>query len=252
MRGALECPVRLHQHGGCRRHRAHLAHQDRARRGRRLGAHRRLLRLAGLGHGLAVGPADVGYVLGMGSAAHLGTDLAISLCRGNVAAFGIRGSRPGRPGGRPAGAGGGGERSHRSLFSPVVELTASGRHGRQAGQTRDARQHAVALAIDVPRVHVVLRRGSVHALARRSPQSGAAGQVGAGGNEIVTNTFWFMGGYARYVWPCFALALLVLAWNLWSARRYQVAARLRAVRALAAAAAATASAVGGAPAGTAD
>jgi heme exporter protein CcmD len=64
----------------------------------------------------------------------------------------------------------------------------------------------------------------------------------------VTNTFWFMGGYARYVWPCFALALLVLAWNLWSARRYQVAARLRAVRALAAAAAATVSA---APAGTA-
>jgi heme exporter protein CcmD len=67
----------------------------------------------------------------------------------------------------------------------------------------------------------------------------------------VTNTFWFMGGYARYVWPCFALALLVLAWNLWSARRYQVAARLRAVRALAAAAAATASAVAAAPAGTA-
>jgi heme exporter protein CcmD len=60
----------------------------------------------------------------------------------------------------------------------------------------------------------------------------------------VTNTFWFMGGYARYVWPCFALALLVLAWNLWSARRYQVAARLRAVRALAAAAAATVSAAG--------
>jgi heme exporter protein CcmD len=40
-----------------------------------------------------------------------------------------------------------------------------------------------------------------------------------------------MGGYARYVWPCFAFAFLVLAWNLWSARRLQAAARLRAKRA---------------------
>jgi heme exporter protein CcmD len=42
-----------------------------------------------------------------------------------------------------------------------------------------------------------------------------------------------MGGYARFVWPCFALAGLVLAWNLWSARRYRAAARARAQRALA-------------------
>ncbi len=52
--------------------------------------------------------------------------------------------------------------------------------------------------------------------------------------------FWSMGGYARFVWPCFAFVLLVLAWNLWSARSHQLAARVRARRALAAAAAATA------------
>ena len=46
------------------------------------------------------------------------------------------------------------------------------------------------------------------------------------------NAFWSMGGYARYVWPCFAFAGVVLAWNLWSARRYYAAARLRAERAL--------------------
>jgi heme exporter protein CcmD len=44
--------------------------------------------------------------------------------------------------------------------------------------------------------------------------------------------FWSMGGYARFVWPCFALACAVLAWNLWSARRYHAAALLRARRAL--------------------
>jgi heme exporter protein CcmD len=49
--------------------------------------------------------------------------------------------------------------------------------------------------------------------------------------------FWSMGGYARYVWPCFGFAGAVLAWNLWSARRLLQAARTRAGRALAMAAA---------------
>ena len=44
--------------------------------------------------------------------------------------------------------------------------------------------------------------------------------------------FWSMGGYARYVWPCFSFAGVILGWNLWSARRYRVAAQLRARRAL--------------------
>ena len=54
--------------------------------------------------------------------------------------------------------------------------------------------------------------------------------------------FWSMGGYARYVWPCFAFAGVILGWNLWSARRYRVAAQLRARRALEAADADTAAA----------
>jgi heme exporter protein CcmD len=65
--------------------------------------------------------------------------------------------------------------------------------------------------------------------------------MGGGGNQIVTGTgFWHMGGYARYVWPCFAFAGVILGWNLWSARRYRVAAQLRARRALAMAGTATA------------
>jgi heme exporter protein CcmD len=50
---------------------------------------------------------------------------------------------------------------------------------------------------------------------------------------VTGNGFWFMGGYARYVWPCFAFACLILVWNLWSARRYRDAARIKAGRALA-------------------
>ena len=49
----------------------------------------------------------------------------------------------------------------------------------------------------------------------------------------MSGSFWAMGGYARFVWPCFALAFVVLAWNLWSARRVHAAARVRAARALA-------------------
>jgi heme exporter protein CcmD len=58
--------------------------------------------------------------------------------------------------------------------------------------------------------------------------------MGAGGDSIVSDGgFWSMGGYARFVWPCFGFALAVLAWNLWAARRYHAQARLRAARALA-------------------
>jgi len=45
--------------------------------------------------------------------------------------------------------------------------------------------------------------------------------------------FWSMGGYARYVWPCFAFAAIVMAWNVWSALRHLGAAKIRAARALA-------------------
>jgi heme exporter protein CcmD len=50
------------------------------------------------------------------------------------------------------------------------------------------------------------------------------------------SSFWSMGGYARYVWPCFGFAGVVLAWNLWAARRLLAAAKLRTQRALAMAA----------------
>ena len=45
--------------------------------------------------------------------------------------------------------------------------------------------------------------------------------------------FWSMGGYARYVWPCFGFTGIVLVWNLWAARRVLNEARLRAGRAMA-------------------
>jgi heme exporter protein CcmD len=44
--------------------------------------------------------------------------------------------------------------------------------------------------------------------------------------------FWAMGGYARYVWPCISLALAILLWNLWSARRYHALALKRAERSI--------------------
>lgn len=52
----------------------------------------------------------------------------------------------------------------------------------------------------------------------------------------MSSAFWYMGGYARYVWPCFGFAFVVLAWNLWSARQYLAAAKSRAARAMAMAA----------------
>jgi heme exporter protein CcmD len=53
---------------------------------------------------------------------------------------------------------------------------------------------------------------------------------------MMSGSFWAMGGYARYVWPCFGFSCVVLAWNLWSARRVLAAAHLRARRGVAMAA----------------
>jgi heme exporter protein CcmD len=52
----------------------------------------------------------------------------------------------------------------------------------------------------------------------------------------MTSSFLSMGGYARYVWPCFGFGVVILIWNFWSARRYLNAAKLRARRNLAMAA----------------
>jgi heme exporter protein CcmD len=50
---------------------------------------------------------------------------------------------------------------------------------------------------------------------------------------MITDGFWAMGGYARYVWPCVALALGILVWNIWSARRHHERALASAERAIA-------------------
>jgi heme exporter protein CcmD len=60
----------------------------------------------------------------------------------------------------------------------------------------------------------------------------------------MTGNFWAMGGYARFVWPSVGIALSVLAWNLWSARRSYRQALGRTHRAIAMAEAARAAGVG--------
>jgi len=50
---------------------------------------------------------------------------------------------------------------------------------------------------------------------------------------MTTGGFWSMGGYARFVWPCYALAGVVCLWNVWAAHRFLAAARVRTARALA-------------------
>ena len=41
-----------------------------------------------------------------------------------------------------------------------------------------------------------------------------------------------MGGYARYVWPAFGLAAVVLVLNVWTARRAHTEARKASLRRL--------------------
>ena len=43
-------------------------------------------------------------------------------------------------------------------------------------------------------------------------------------------TFFEMGGYAKFVWPAYGLTALVLVWNWWSARRSETEAQSAARR----------------------
>jgi heme exporter protein CcmD len=38
-------------------------------------------------------------------------------------------------------------------------------------------------------------------------------------------TFFEMGGYAKFVWPAYGLTALVLIWNWWAARRSEAEAQ---------------------------
>lgn len=42
--------------------------------------------------------------------------------------------------------------------------------------------------------------------------------------------FFGMGGYGAFVWPCFALAAVVLVWNIVAAKRLHAVATERALR----------------------
>jgi heme exporter protein CcmD len=43
-------------------------------------------------------------------------------------------------------------------------------------------------------------------------------------------SFFDMGGYAKFVWPAYGLTALVLVWNWWSARRSETEAQTAARR----------------------
>ena len=46
----------------------------------------------------------------------------------------------------------------------------------------------------------------------------------------MSNAFWEMGGYARYLWPAYALTFFVIGYNIWSALRAERSARAAALR----------------------
>lgn len=52
----------------------------------------------------------------------------------------------------------------------------------------------------------------------------------AEGGAGTLSEFLHMGGYGAFVWPCFLLAGIVLAWNAVAARRLHATAREHALR----------------------
>ncbi len=76
-------------------------------------------------HRLAVGPPDVGRLVGVGRPADLGADLVLSLPRLHCAGERLRRSLARRQGGRGAGAGRGGQPADHQVLRRLVEHSAS-------------------------------------------------------------------------------------------------------------------------------
>ena len=55
---------------------------------------------------------------------------------------------------------------------------------------------------------------------------------GASHLDMNLSDFFYMGGYAAFLWPAYGLVLSVLVYNVWSARRAHQEARRAAVRRL--------------------
>ena len=102
-----------------------------ARRRRRQGRRpdRRCLHVSRAGHGLAVGPADVGHLLGMGCAADLGADPVSDVSRPDRAVAGGRGSLARRARRRGPDAGRRHQPADHQILGRLVEHAASAGFG---------------------------------------------------------------------------------------------------------------------------
>ena len=103
--GGLDGDVRLYQPGGGQRRGADLAPSAGRDRGQGDGPDRRRLHRPVPGHRLALGPADVGHLVGVGRAADLGAGAVLPLSRLHGAAARLRRSDRGAARRRDPGAG---------------------------------------------------------------------------------------------------------------------------------------------------
>ena len=99
-------------------------------------------------HRLAVGPADVGHLLGVGRAAHLDAAAVLPLSRPHRAGAAPTTTRPRRPRRRHPGAGRRHQPADHQVLGRLVEHPAPAGLGAAAGRPVDPSRHPVAAAGD--------------------------------------------------------------------------------------------------------
>ena len=123
------------------------------------GAGRRRLHRAVPRHRLAVGPADVGHVVGVGRAAHLGAGAVLPLSRPHRADQRLRRPRAAaRVRAADPGAGRGRQPADHQVLGRLVEHAAPAGLVDAARRAGDRSRDAVAAAADGRRVHGLFRR----------------------------------------------------------------------------------------------
>src|SRR5436853_316395 len=195
--GGVDVDVHLRDDGVLGGHRPGVQHAALAHDGERARAHRRAVHLHRAVDRLVLGQADLGHLVGLGRAPHLGADPAVPVLRLHGAAGGDR--RPATSGTRRRAARDRrrGERPDHLLLGTVVEHAAPGRvrqpdpgaeHGGDDAD-RDAGHGACLLDVQ--------HRGNVAARAPSYP--------GAPVRE-----FFAMSGYGLYVWGAYGVTFLLI------------------------------------------
>src|SRR6478609_4535959 len=209
-----------HESGGAGHAGVAASASGRRRQSRR--PYRRRVHVSRAGDGLAVGPADVGHLLGMGCAADLGADLVFDVSRPDRAVAGGRRSLARRARRGDPDAGRRDQSADHQILGGLVEYAASAGLGDAPGRTYARPRLLDSAAGDGGRILAVVRHAASCGDAQRDPAPAGARLADDASKPASGVNAMSLGPYASFIVTSYLLvAMVVLILIGWIAIDYR-------------------------------